>query len=138
MRVFKKLFISIITLSIILSSCGDDDDDNNGHPIVGTWESTTFSQTDCDSLIPDIVDFSCGSCFINEFNADGTFSSTINVPGVLNESLDGTYMISSSTLTTCDANGENCEDSTFNLSGDNLVIMGIEGGCTLSVNFMRG
>ncbi len=138
MRQFYSCLVPLAIL-FLLCSCGDDDDDDvNVDPIVGKWKSVTFSLTDCESGIPDIESFSCGSCILQEFAADGTFKSTISTPGEINETITGQYTLTGSVLTTCDGNNQNCEDSTITLSDDSLVLEGTEDGCILTVDFERG
>ena len=137
MRRFSNLFASLLlSMGFLLSSCGDDDDDNDS-PIVGEWRSSVFSIRDCEDGSGDILDFSCGGCFTNDYGNDGSFSSRVLIPGSLDSTQVGTYTITGNMITTCDENGENCETSTFTIDDDELLLMGEGLGCTLEVNFDR-
>lgn len=130
------ILISVITLTVIMASCGDDDDDDSGaDSIVGSWRLETFSLTECANS-PDLIDFQCGNCISHEFKSDGTFDSRITIPAELDSAISGTYTLNGNTLTACDQSG-NCDDSTIELSGDNLVIIAELLDCQSSQTFER-
>lgn len=137
MRIFKNGFLQLVTLLIIISSCGDDDDDDNADPILGTWNLTTFSLTNCENNGPDLLDFACGNCISNEFKSDGNFTSRIFIPAQLDSMITGTYSINGSNLTTCDQDGNNCENSTFMITDNMLAITTPFLGCESIQNFDR-
>ena len=132
-----NLLYFFVSISFLLGACGDDDDDDSADPLVGTWESVSFSQTDCDNLLPDVLDFPCGGCFINVFRSDGTMTSRAVVPGVLDESAEGTYTVDGDMLNLCDENGANCTQSSLEQSGDELSIISEIEGCTFTVKLER-
>lgn len=133
-----KLHLLIATLSgFLLFSCGDDDDDVED-PIVGSWKSTTFSLTDCDDGAPDLLDFACGGCIESQYNSDGTFTSRILIPAVLDLTTEGTYSTNGNTLTSCNVSTSICEDDSFTIVGDVLTISGRLEGCNVIFKLERG
>ena len=81
-NLFRVLFLALISISLMMTSCEDDDDVD---PIVGTWKLEKVTMNG-DEIDLDVIGISATVTFKD----DGTYSGTANFEGNP-ESISGTW-----------------------------------------------
>ncbi|WP_420577816.1 hypothetical protein [Ekhidna sp.] len=108
----KLYFLLLLTAPLFLINCGDDDDDNGYlSALVGTWESTSITVSNCPSA-DDNGTITCDPFCINiEINADGTYTLQQANPETQQiETENGTLTVTVSTIHLCE-DGDSCDDN---------------------------
>jgi len=137
-NLMRKLFmLLVLPLSVlIITSCGSDDDDDSGSSIVGFWNATELTKSECanpddngtETFEPGDATFSFGT------GGDYTF---VLIEGSMTETENGTYTISGSNIELCAAGATICENFQWSISGSELTLTGSEGDCSIIVTLTR-
>lgn len=150
-----RAILALLLCSVVLFSCNPDDNGNPLDELIGTWDITALSITDCNDPNDNSVDGQdiigcmtedgfevCGAIsftFDVNGNVTSTFTSTITLLATGQTQTDSedeisTFTINGNEITIC-SDGD-CETATFSVAGTTLTISesGTNDGCTSSLS----
>ena len=131
MTKLSTLFLGICVLLFL--GCSNDDEDFLT-PLVGTWETSTFTTSGCnDPLDNETINCTGAPCISVTINSNSTYTLQNN----LDQSSDaGTVTVTATTITLCETGATDCEAETYSLSGDKLTVTFTEDtspGCLFTI-----